>query len=45
MLKVLDFKGNYDDIALKFASRKEEVSQQVNEAVNNIIDDVRKKWR
>lgn len=42
MLKVLDFKGNYDDIALKFASRKEEVSQQVNEAVNNIIDDVRK---
>lgn len=42
MLKVLDFKGSYDDIALKFSSRKAEISKQVNDAVNDIIDDVKK---
>lgn len=41
MLKVLDFKGNYDDIARKFSSRKDEISKQVNDAVNDIIADVK----
>lgn len=42
MLKRLDFKGSYDDIATKFSSRKAEISKQVNDAVNNIIEDVKK---
>ena len=42
MLKRLDFKGNYDDIATKFSSRKAEISKQVNETVLNIIEDVKK---
>lgn len=41
MLKVLDYKGNYEDIAKKFSSRKAEISTQVNDAVNAIIDDVK----
>jgi len=42
MLKVLDFKGSYDEIAVKFSSRKAEISKQVNDAVNDIIEDVKK---
>lgn len=42
MLKRLDFKGNYEDIATKFSTRKADISKQVNDAVNDIIDDVRK---
>lgn len=41
MLKVLDFKGNYDEIARKFSSRKDDISKQVNDAVNDIIADVK----
>jgi len=41
MLKTLDFKGNYDKIAAQFSSRKEEISKQVNDAVMDIIDDVK----
>lgn len=41
MLKTLDFKGNYDKIAVQFSSRKEEISKQVNDAVMDIIDDVK----
>ncbi len=42
MLKVLDFKGNFDDIAAKFSSRKADISKQVNDSVNDILDDVKK---
>lgn len=42
MLKRLDFKGNYEDIATKFSTRKADISKQVNDAVNDIIDDVKK---
>ncbi|MEG0591722.1 MAG: histidinol dehydrogenase [Coprobacillus sp.] len=42
MLKVLDFKGNYEDIAVKFSTRKEDISKQVNDAVLDIIEDVKK---
>lgn len=42
MLKTLDFKGNYETIANMFANRKEEISKQVNDAVMDIIDDVKK---
>lgn len=41
MLKTLDFKGNYEDIAIKFSTRKEDISKQVNDAVMDIIDDVK----
>lgn len=42
MLKRLDFKGNYEDIAIKFSTRKADISKQVNDAVNDIIEDVKK---
>ena len=42
MLKTLDFKGNYEDIAAKFSSPKADISKQVSEAVDSIIDDVKK---
>ena len=41
MLKTLDFKGRYEAIADTFSSRKEEISKQVNDAVMDIIDDVK----
>lgn len=41
MLKTLDFKGNYEEIAEKFSTRKEEISKQVNDTVNDIINDVK----
>ncbi|MDE6953216.1 MAG: histidinol dehydrogenase [Erysipelotrichales bacterium] len=41
MLKILDFKGNYEEIAVKFSTRKEDISKEVNEAVLAIIDDVK----
>lgn len=41
MLKILDFKGDYQAIAQKFSSRKADISQQVNDAVLKIIDDVK----
>lgn len=41
MLKILDFKGSYDEIANKFSSRKADISKQVNDAVSEIIDDVK----
>ena len=40
MLKVLDFKGNFD--AVKFSSRKADISKQVNDSVNDILEDVKK---
>lgn len=42
MLKTLDFKGNYEDIAIQFSTRKEDISKQVNDTVLDIIDDVKK---
>ncbi len=42
MLKQLDFKGNYEDIAIKFSTRKEDISKQVNDAVLDIIEDIKK---
>lgn len=42
MLKTLDFKGSFDDIANKFSSRKADISKQVNDTVMNIIEDVKK---
>lgn len=42
MLKVLDFKENFDDIAVKFSSRKADISKQVNDSVNDILEDVKK---
>ena len=42
MLKTLDFKGNYEEIATKFSTRKEDISKQVNDIVMDIIDDVKK---
>lgn len=41
MLKQLDFRGDYEAIALKFSTRKEDISKQVNDAVLEIIDDVK----
>ncbi|MCD7950168.1 MAG: histidinol dehydrogenase [Erysipelotrichaceae bacterium] len=41
MLKRLDFKGSYEDIAVKFKTRKEDVSKQVNDTVLDIIEDVK----
>ena len=42
MLKQLNFKGNYEEIAVKFSSRKEDISKQVNDDVLAIIEDVKK---
>lgn len=41
MLKVLDFKGNYNEIEEKLHTRKEEISTEVNTAVSAIIDKVK----
>ncbi|MCD7809435.1 MAG: histidinol dehydrogenase [Erysipelotrichaceae bacterium] len=41
MLKRLDFKGSYEEIAVKFKTRKEDVSKQVNDTVLDIIEDVK----
>ena len=41
MLKILDFKGDYQSIAKQFSSRKADISQQVNDAVLKIIENVR----
>lgn len=41
MLKRLDFKGSYEEIAIKFSTRKEDISKQVNDSVMAIIDDVK----
>ena len=41
MLRQLDFKGNYQEIAEKFSSRKEDISKEVNDIVLDIIDDVK----
>lgn len=41
MLKELDFKGDYEEIANQFSTRKEDISKQVNDAVLDIIEDVK----
>ncbi len=41
MLKTLDYKGNMNVIAEVFSNRKEEISKQVNDAVLDIINDVK----
>jgi histidinol dehydrogenase len=41
MLKVIDYKGNMDVISKNFSNRKEEISKQVNDAVLDIINDVK----
>ena len=40
MLKIIDYKGNLEDVAAKLDNRKESVSKEVNEAVLKIIEDI-----
>ena len=42
MLKVIEYDGNLKEIAQKLNNRKEEISIEVNNAVNDIINDIRK---
>ena len=42
MLKVIQYDGNLKEIAQKLNNRKEEISIEVNNAVNDIINDIRK---
>ena len=42
MLKVIEYDGNLKGIAQKLNNRKEEISIEVNNAVNDIINDIRK---
>lgn len=42
MLKVIEYDGNLKEIAQKLNNRKEEISIEVNNAVNEIINDIRK---
>lgn len=42
MLKVIEYDGNLKGIAIKLNNRKEEISIEVNNAVNDIINDIRK---
>ena len=44
MLKVIEYDGNLKEIAQKLNNRKEEISIEVNNAVNDIINDIRK-WK
>ncbi len=41
MLKILNYKGNLNEIETAFTSRKEDVSEQVNIAVKEIIEEVK----
>lgn len=41
MLKVIRYDGNLKEIAKKLNNRKEEISIEVNNAVNDIIEDIR----
>ena len=40
MLKIIDYKGNLENVAAKLDNRKESVSKEVNEAVLKIIEDI-----
>ena len=42
MLKVIQYDGNLKKIAKKLNNRKEEISIEVNNAVSDIIEDIRK---
>lgn len=42
MLKVIQYDGNLKEIAQKLNNRKEEISIEVNNAVSDIIEDIRK---
>ena len=42
MLKVIHYDGNLKEIAQKLNNRKEEISIEVNNAVSDIIEDIRK---
>lgn len=42
MLKKIYYDGNLKDIANRLNNRKEEISQEVNQAVSKIIDDIRR---
>ena len=42
MLKVIEYDGNLKEIVQKLNNRKEEISVEVNNAVNDIINDIRK---
>ena len=42
MLKVIQYDGNLKEIAKKLNNRKEEISIEVNNAVSDIIEDIRK---
>ena len=44
MLKVIQYDGNLKEIAKKLNNRKEEISIEVNNAVSDIIEDIRKNW-
>ena len=43
MLKVINYDGNLEAIAAKLDNRKESVSNEVNEIVLKIIDDINKR--
>ena len=43
MLKVLDFKGEYEEIGKAFSSRKEDISRTVNDQVMDIINNIKEK--
>lgn len=43
MLKVLDFKGEYEEIGKAFSSRKEDISKTVNDQVMDIINNIKEK--
>ena len=42
MLKTYDLQGQFKDVVKKFSSRKTEISQQVNETVMQMIEDIEK---
>lgn len=43
MLKVIEYNGNLEAVALKLDNRKENISKEVNDAVMKIIDDINKR--
>lgn len=44
MLKELIYKGNYEELENKLHTRKTEISEEVNKAVSEIINNVRENW-
>lgn len=42
MLKIVDYEGSYKELEEKLHTRKQEVSDEVNQSVTKIVDDIRK---